>query len=70
MVAMLCSSEKPRLALLVSSVGHIVVVVDASFVGIIRSSHGDASSFIIGSGIEGLAVRAVWIAPQKHSTAP
>jgi hypothetical protein len=70
MIVVLLSSEKPRLVLLVSSDGRIVVAVDASFVGIVRSSPGDASSFVAGSTIEGLVERVVWIAPRKHSTAP
>jgi hypothetical protein len=66
-IIVLRSLEKPRLALLVSSIGHIVVAVDASFVGIVRSSHGDASSFVAGSAIEGPGVRVVWIA---HKSTP
>jgi hypothetical protein len=38
MITVLCSSEKSRLAFLVYSTGRMVVVEDASFVGIVRSS--------------------------------
>jgi hypothetical protein len=70
MIDVLCSSEKSRLALLVSSVGRMVVAADASFVGIVRSSPYDASSFVAGSAIEGLAVRVVWIAPESSPHLP
>jgi hypothetical protein len=59
MIIVLHSLKKPRLALLVSFVDRIVVAVDASFVGIVWSSPGDASSYGDGSAIEGTTVRAV-----------
>jgi hypothetical protein len=59
MIVVLCSSEKPRLDLLVSSISHKVVVVDASFVGIVRSSLGDASTSIVGGATEGPTMRVV-----------
>jgi hypothetical protein len=58
MIAILRSSEKPRLALLVSSAGHMVVVVDASFIGIVRSSPSDSLAIIIGGATEGSTVRS------------
>jgi hypothetical protein len=48
---------------LVSSASRMVVAVDASFVGIVRSSPGDVSMFVVVGATEGPAVRAVWIAP-------
>jgi hypothetical protein len=69
MLVVLRSSDKPRLALLVSSVGRIVVAVDASFVGIVSFPIG-LSSFGTISDIKGPAARAIWIAPRKHSTPP
>jgi hypothetical protein len=59
MVTVLRSSEKTRLSLLVSLVGRIVVAVDALFVGIVRSSPIDVSSFGTGSDIEGPTARVV-----------
>jgi hypothetical protein len=53
------------LALLVSLLGHIVVAVDASFVGIVRSSPVNVSLFGAGSAIEGPTARVIWIAPLK-----
>jgi hypothetical protein len=70
MIVVLRSSEKLRLTLLVSSVGRIVVAVEASFVGIVRSSPVGVSSFGVVGAIEGLDERAVWMAPRKHSAAP
>jgi hypothetical protein len=70
MIIVLRSLEKPRLALLDSLVSRIVVAIDASFVGIVRSSPGDALSFIPRNGIEGPAARALQIAPRKHSETP
>jgi hypothetical protein len=70
MIVVLHSSEKPRLALLVSSAGRMAVAIDASFMGIMRSSPGDSSSLVIGGATEGPVVRVVWIAHQKHSAAP
>jgi hypothetical protein len=66
MITVMCSSEKPRLTLLVSSVGRIEVVADASFVGIVRSSSTGVSSFRVEGAVEGPVVRAIWMAPQKH----
>jgi hypothetical protein len=37
MIAVLCSSKKLRLTLLVSLIGRTVVAMDASFMGIVRS---------------------------------
>jgi hypothetical protein len=65
MITVLRSSEKPRLALLVSSFDRIVVAVDASFVGIVRSSPAGVLSFDVIRAIEGPTARAVWIAPPK-----
>jgi hypothetical protein len=59
MIVVLRSSEKPRLALLVSSASRMVVVVDASFVGIVKSSLGDASTSIVGGATEGPSMRVV-----------
>jgi hypothetical protein len=59
MTAVLRSSEKPRLTLLVSSAGRMAVAVDASLVGIVRSSPGDAPVPAVGGAVEGPAVRAV-----------
>jgi hypothetical protein len=70
MIIVLRSSKKPRLALLVSLVGHIEVAVDASFLGIVRSSPAGVSSFSAVSAIQGPAVTSVWITPQKHYVAP
>jgi hypothetical protein len=70
MTVVLRSSENPRLTLFVSSVSHIEVAVDASFEGILRLSSAGVSSLYAGSTTEGPALRAVWMAPQKHSTAP
>jgi hypothetical protein len=70
MITVFRSSKQLRLALLVSSVDHMVVAVDASFMGIMRSSPGDASTFIVGGATESSVVRAYWIAPQKQSSAP
>jgi hypothetical protein len=63
MIVILRSSEKPRLALLVSSAERIVVTIDALFMGIVRSSHVDVSSFGVVSTTEGSVTRAIWIAP-------
>jgi hypothetical protein len=64
MITVLCSSEKSRLAFLVYSTGRMVVVEDASFVGIVRSSPHDVSAFVVGcpSATDGLVVRAVFMA--------
>jgi hypothetical protein len=70
MIIVLRSSEKPRLALLVSSDDRIVVAVDASFVGIVRLSPLGVSSLGVVGAIEGPAASAVWMAPGKYSTAP
>jgi hypothetical protein len=59
MIIVLRSLEKPRLALLVSSAGCMVVVVDVSFIGIVRPSLDDASTLVVGGATEGLTVRAV-----------
>jgi hypothetical protein len=64
------SSENPRLILFVSFVGGIEVVADASFEGIVRLSPAVVSSLLARSAIEGPAVRAIWMAPRKHSVAP
>jgi hypothetical protein len=71
-------TDDHRLALIgetkVSSLGFFVsrkvVAVDASFVGIVRSSPSDELSFVPRNDIEGPAARALWIAPIKHSAAP
>jgi hypothetical protein len=63
MITVLRSSEKPRLTLLVSSVGRIVVTVDALFVGIVRSSRVGVLSFVVEGAIEVLVARAVWMPP-------
>jgi hypothetical protein len=63
MIAVLCSSKKPRLTVLVSSVGRREVAAGASFVGIVRSSPAGVSLFCTKGAIEGLAVRAIWRAP-------
>jgi hypothetical protein len=70
MIIVLRSSEKPRLALLVSLVSRIVIAVDASFVGIVRSSPGDELSFVPRNDIEGPAARALWIAPKSIQRLP
>jgi hypothetical protein len=61
MIVVLRSSEKPRLVFLVYSTSHMVVVEDASFARIVRSSPGDVSAFVAccRGATEGLAVRAV-----------
>jgi hypothetical protein len=48
MTAILRSLEKPRFAFLVSLAGHMVVLVEASFAGIVRSSPSDASMLVVG----------------------
>jgi hypothetical protein len=58
------------LILLVSSVGRIEVVTNASFEGIVRPSSAVLSLTYAGSAIEGSAMRAVCMAPWKHSAAP
>jgi hypothetical protein len=70
MTAVLRSSENPRLILLVSSVSRIEVVTDASFEGIVKPSSVGLSLTCTGRATEGPPVRAVCIAPQKHSVAP
>jgi hypothetical protein len=70
MIAVLRSSEKPMLTLLVSSVGIIEVAADALFMVIVRSSSAGVSSFHAKGAIECPAVRAVWMAPRKHFAAP
>jgi hypothetical protein len=70
MIVVLCSSEKLRLDLLVSLASHMVVAVDASFMGIVRSSPVDASVFVIGGTTEGPTVRVVWIVHRKHPSGP
>jgi hypothetical protein len=45
--------------MLVSLLGHIVVAVDASFVGIVRSSPINVSLFGAGSAIEGPTARVI-----------
>jgi hypothetical protein len=70
MIIVLRSSEKPRLTLLVFSVGHTVVAVDASFVGIVRSSPVGVLLFGVVGAIKGLVERDIWMAPRKHSAAP
>ena len=61
MTAILCSSVKPRLAFLVSSIGHMAMVGAASVVRIMRSSSTGVS--VLASGLhdasEGPAVRAI-----------
>jgi hypothetical protein len=69
-IAVLHSSEKPRLTLLVSLVGRIMVVVDASFVGIVRSSPTSVSSFGVEGFIKGPVARAVWMAPESTLQLP
>jgi hypothetical protein len=59
MIIVLRSLEKPRLALLVSSAGCMVVVVYASFIGIVRPSLNDASTLVVGGATEGPTVRVV-----------
>jgi hypothetical protein len=66
----LCLSENPRLILLVSSVGRIEVTVEALFEGIVRPSSTGLSLTCVGSATEGPAMRAVCMAPRKHSTTP
>jgi hypothetical protein len=48
MIVVLCSLGKPRLDFFVSSTGHMVVVEDSSFAGIVRSFPGDVSAFVAG----------------------
>jgi hypothetical protein len=70
MTVVLSSLENPRLIFFVSSVGLIEVAVDAPFEGIVRLSSAGVSSLHARSATEGTAMRAVWMAPQKHSMAP
>ena len=43
----------------------MVVLVDASFAGIVRSSPDDASMLIVGGAAESPAVSDVWMAPDR-----
>jgi hypothetical protein len=70
MIAVLHSSENPRLILLVSSVGRIEVAADASFQGIVKPSFACLSLTYVGRATEGPTVIAVYVAPRKHSAAP
>lgn len=65
MIVVLRSSEKKRLAFLVSSTDRMLVVGDASFARIVRSSLSDVSVFVAGchDAIGGLTVRAIWMPP-------
>jgi hypothetical protein len=63
-IAILNLSEKPRLAFLVSSTGRMVLLVDASFAGIVRSSLGDSLALVVGGATEGPVVRVVLMASQ------
>jgi hypothetical protein len=65
MIVVLSLSRKPRLAFLVSSTKCMVVLVDASFAGIVRSSPDDASMLIVGGAAESPAVSDVWMAPDR-----
>jgi hypothetical protein len=58
-IAVLRSSENPRLILLVSSVGRIEVATGASFEGIVKSSSTGLPSTCAGRATEGSVVRVV-----------
>jgi hypothetical protein len=68
-MAVLRTSANPRLILLVSSVGRIEVAVCASFAGTVRSSSGLEFAYTK-EIVDGLVVRAAWMATRKHSAAP
>jgi hypothetical protein len=68
-MAVLRSSANPRLILLVSSVSRIEAAACASFAGTARSSSG-LEFACTEEVVDGLVVRAAWMATQKHSTAP
>jgi hypothetical protein len=59
MIAVLGSSENPRLILLVSSAGHIEVAAGASFEGIVKFSSTSLPSDCAGRATRGPTVRAV-----------
>jgi hypothetical protein len=69
MIEVLRSSANPRLILLVSSVDRIEVVAWASFAGAVWSSSGLEFAWVE-EVADGLAMRAAWMATQKHSAAP
>jgi hypothetical protein len=70
MTAVLCSSENPRLIVLVSLVGRIEVAISASFEGIVKPSSVGLSLIYARIATEGPAVRAVYMAARKHSVVP
>jgi hypothetical protein len=70
MTAVLRSSENPRLIVLVSLVGRIKVMTDASFEGIVRPASVGLSLTCVESATEGPVVRAICKAPRKHLAAP